>query len=102
MTLEETISKKINKALKKGYVPVPGAEVVTFAVTLQTTSASYVDFQVKTAEEKVMQLLVGLNDIIFDHGFAKALWGEDYKDQLKLLAVQSTVKGRINHIGSSK
>jgi hypothetical protein len=98
---KKIMSNVINKAVKQGYEPVPGRRIKSVIVTIQTTSASYVDFQVYGDNGRIHGLMVGLNDVIFDHSFAKAYWGKDYKDHLKLLAVQSSIKGRVNYIGTS-
>lgn len=101
MTIKATITSAIKKAVNNGYTPVPGRKATNASVVLQTTTSSHVTFTVRAGETS-HAIMVGLNDVIFDHNFAKAIWGDDFLEHLKLLACQNTVKGRISYIGSTK
>ena len=102
MTQKDTVTRAIRKSIKNGYEPIPNRKVLSVTVVLQTVSASYVDFRIKGDNGAVHNLLVGLNDVIFDHSFAQGLWGENFRENLKLLAMQSTIKGRVSFIGSTR
>ncbi len=78
MTIEQTFTRAFRKALKKGYDPVPGAKVTSVTVRLQTNTASWVSLIVKRISDgKQMGITIGLNDIIFDQDFARAVYGSE-------------------------
>lgn len=113
-TTRATITRALRKSIKAGYNPVPGGKVTDVSVKLQTNTASYITFFVtRTKDGKAVSVIVGLNDVLFDHGFAIAIWGEDktpspdpmalpaFKHHLQQLAILNSVDGRIAYIGST-
>lgn len=105
-------------ALNHGYEPVPGYLVQVINMTLQNNSASYCNLIVQKPDSpKLHKITIGLNDILFDHAFAKALWGTDnidvptpivandevlampmYKFNLWQLAMLESIQGRLSFI----
>lgn len=108
MTIKESATRIIRKAIKNGFEPVPNKKVTYVSVTIQNQSSSYVSFTI-TDKGKNFAILVGFNDVLFNHDFARALWGglEDvdgdraYEHYLKEIATLATINGRISYINSS-
>lgn len=121
MTIEKAFNRAMRRAIKTGYDPIPGGKVTTVTVRLQTNVASFVALGgTLTKNGKSFSFSVGLDGILFDHEFAKRVWGsamvdaatglpasdypapiKAYEYHLQQLALLSTVKGRLAYIGST-
>lgn len=114
MTIEQKFARIIRKALKGGYEPIPGAIAKVPNVRIQTNTASFVTFAAqKLSDGKTVIITIGLNDIIFDHAFAKVIWGDGTKTEgtanledafklhLQQLALFPSVQERVNYIKST-
>lgn len=97
---DNAFMRAFERAINGGYEPIPKHEVVTVNFQFQNSLASYCSIMVKNAKDKRFGVTVGINDIIFDHAFTEAIWGNDSKKHLKHLALLRSVQGRINYIGS--
>jgi len=126
MTLLQTLNKKLAYALDHGWQPMPGYRVLNFKVTVNKSGFGHVGFQLthERGDETVLsQVTWSINDVVFDHGFLKAVYGSvmneklegsvndngtnfefteyDYQRHAKQLALLESNKGRINYLGST-
>lgn len=120
MTAQKTMMKVFELALMRNYEPIPKHTVELVKITLQHDNqiASYITLIVngtKDDSKKKMSVIIGLNDILFDHSFARAIWGigsvliddkfpvqqEAYIYHLSQLAKLPTIAGRISYLGNT-
>ena len=132
MTLPKTLERAITKALKTTYVPIPGYKVHSYKAEVNKAGFGHVAFMLYQDipgkdERKFSQVTLSIADVLFDHGFLKAVYGDKdwcshcgtshldnsdcdcgaYKDTKEYkwhgiqLALLETNKGRINYIGST-
>lgn len=125
MTLLQTLNKKLAYALDHGWQPMPGYRVLNFKVTVNKSGFGHVGFQLthERGDETVLsQVTWSINDVLFDHGFAKAVWDDTkwwialpgksgekrqeveipaWKMHLQQIINLESNKGRINYLGST-
>lgn len=78
MTTKQTFIRAFRRAVKSGYEPIPHHKIKNVSVTLQNHLGSYVSLTVEAGDGKLFSIMVGLNEILFDHEFAQALWDDIY------------------------
>lgn len=77
MTIKSAFARAMRKTLNKGYKPLKGFTVVSFASVIRDEH-SFVEFRVKKdGEDKELRADIALNDILFDTDWARLLWGEE-------------------------
>ena len=123
MTLPKTLEKSVTKALKSGYVPIPGYKVHGYKAEVNRAGFGFIAFMLYQDipgkdERKFSQVTLSIADVLFDHGFLKALYGEEedgntsqdayaiditpaFKKHATQLALLESNKGRINYVGST-
>lgn len=106
MTLPKTLEKAVTKALKRDYFPIPGYKVHSYKAEINKSGFGHVAFMLYQdipgkEERKWSQVTLSIADVIFDHGFLKAVYGDTFKEHAHQLAMLTTNKGRINYIGST-
>lgn len=116
MTLLQTLNKSIKKALAAGYNPMPGYKVKTFKATVNKSGFGHIAWLLEheRGDEIVLsQVTFSINDLLFDHGFLKAVYGMEvlepvehlktpvYKYHAEQLSYLESNKGRINYVGST-
>lgn len=100
MLIRESIERIFRRAVKQGYEPIPGRKVLSVSITIQANLASYVSLVIQGDGSKTHGITVGMNDVLFHHEFAKALWPSDYIDKLQEMAMHETVTERIRYVAS--
>lgn len=79
-TLGQTFTKSLTKALKSGYMPMPDYRVGKFEADVNRAGLGHVSFLLMSdrGDEKVLsQVTFSIADVLFDHGYLKALYGEE-------------------------
>jgi hypothetical protein len=80
MKISQTLDKKLQKAIANGYIPHPDYKTVKFQSEVNRGGFGFVAFLLESDEKqpngtyKRYQITFSIADVIFDQGFAKALW----------------------------
>lgn len=72
MTSEEILRKAIEKASKNGYLDVALQEG-----SWEYDAGSIYFFDVRGLNPRISMARMGVSEILFDHRFAKAFWGQE-------------------------
>src|ERR1700757_1109901 len=76
MTNQEILERAITKAIDSGWKSVDMPDMVSFRVKQPTLRKGWPWFLMRQFNDNGQEVEVNIEHIIFNHDFARALWGE--------------------------
>lgn len=103
MTLRQQLLSAVKKALKNGYEPMPGYIVKKTTVQVNKGGHGIVAYLLEkpmaAGENKQYEITFSVADVLFDHGFGRAYWGDDFLQRLNDTAALEANWERIHYLG---
>ena len=109
MNIRDRFTKSIKYALAHDYVPMKGYKTLKCRADVNKGGFGYVAFLIMSETEtdeydkpKKFEVTFSVADILFDHGFAKAIWGEEaFKHHLQQMALLEANWERLVYLGNN-